>query len=208
VFNEIFLTPYKSPTFPTQQSQQPPPLPEIVDDHEEYEVQEIMDSKLYRGKIRYLVKWTGYEERHHWTWEPLGNLANAQQAIEKFHRTHPSAPRRVDHDHFNFTPVPQLKYTEIDDTHTPPWEDGKIQIDCWSNDQWIDLANDNGWQPYTEEQLAKFLEPPKKPPHRPRPAPDYTKKQTPEDKGHATMHWSFCRIEYCPYHRGDDSWYG
>jgi transposase InsO family protein len=198
IFNEIFLTPYVPPTFPTQKMQQPPPLPEVVDDHEEYEVQEIMDSRLYRGKIRYLVKWTGYEERHHWTWEPLRNLENAQQAIKNFHKSHPSAPRSVDHANFKFKPIPQLQYTEISTEQTPNWEDRKVQVDHWSLEP--------GWQPFTEEELAASRQPPKEPVRRP--PPDYTKKQKHTDEGHSTMHWSFCRIEYCPYHRGDDSWYG
>ena len=46
VFNEILLTPYKPPTY-DQQRHTPPPPPVLVDDQEEYEIHEIMDSKLY-----------------------------------------------------------------------------------------------------------------------------------------------------------------
>jgi hypothetical protein len=92
VFNEIFLTPYKPPAFESQIAAPRPP-PEIVEEEEEYEVEKIMDSKLQRGRIRYLVKWKGYPERHHWTWEPLGNLKHAQESIVDFHASNPSAPQ-------------------------------------------------------------------------------------------------------------------
>jgi len=46
VFNESLLTPYIPPHFPNQQPPQPPP-PEIVDGSEEYEVEEILDSRFH-----------------------------------------------------------------------------------------------------------------------------------------------------------------
>src|ERR1700720_675489 len=39
-----------------------------------------MDSKLYRGKLRYLVQWKGYPARHEWTWEPVDNLTHSPEA--------------------------------------------------------------------------------------------------------------------------------
>jgi hypothetical protein len=38
----------------------------------EFEIQEILDSKINRGKLRYLMKWKGYgpDER---SWESVGN---------------------------------------------------------------------------------------------------------------------------------------
>ena len=46
VFNESLLTPYKQPKFPSQQQPDKPP-PIIVNDTEEYEVEEILDSCIY-----------------------------------------------------------------------------------------------------------------------------------------------------------------
>ena len=46
VFNESLLTPYKSPAF-TSQRTPAPPLPELVNDELEYEVEEIQDSRLF-----------------------------------------------------------------------------------------------------------------------------------------------------------------
>ena len=54
-FNIKLLIPYHRPQFPSQQAPPPPP-PDVVNDHEEYEVQEVLDSRMRRGTIQYLVK--------------------------------------------------------------------------------------------------------------------------------------------------------
>ena len=129
IFNEVFLTPY----VPSSRPGPLRPLPQLVDDVEEYEVESIEDSKLVRGKLRYLVKWAGYPERHHWTWEPIENLTHADNAISKFHREHPSAPRHIAR-HLDYHPIPELRYTTIDNSTTLPWENGKVT----PNDPWVD----------------------------------------------------------------------
>lgn len=68
------------------------PLPVEVDGLEEYEVQSILDSRMVRGRIQYLVEWKGYgpEER---TWEPVSNL-NCPVLVDLFHEQHPGRPGR------------------------------------------------------------------------------------------------------------------
>ena len=44
----------------------------------------ILDSRLHRGNLQYLVKWLGYTEEYN-TWEPLSNLKNAEEAVKDFH---------------------------------------------------------------------------------------------------------------------------
>ena len=61
------------------------PLPEQIDEHEEYEVEQILDRRTKYKKPEYLVKWKGYE-LHDATWEPLENLKNAQEAIKEFEK--------------------------------------------------------------------------------------------------------------------------
>src|ERR1700731_3066243 len=69
VFNELLLTPYNAPEFPTQEVRPPPPPPIIDDNHLEYEVEAILDMKKVRCRVRYLVKWLGYPTKEN-TWEP------------------------------------------------------------------------------------------------------------------------------------------
>ena len=66
----------------------------MVDDEEEYEVEDILDSRFYRRQFQYLVKWKGYGDGDN-TWEPADNCAHAPEIIENFHRRHPNAPRKL-----------------------------------------------------------------------------------------------------------------
>ena len=71
-------------------------LPEAVEVEgtPEYEVEEVLDSQLKRGKLEYLVKWSDYTNDHN-TWEPESNLENSKEAINNFHKTNPSAPHKL-----------------------------------------------------------------------------------------------------------------
>ena len=91
VFNGYLLKQANEPEFEEQQSDPPPP-PIIVDNQEEYEVAEVLDSRLHRGKLQFLVKWVGYTEA---TWQPESDLGNAQEAVADFYRLHPGAPRKA-----------------------------------------------------------------------------------------------------------------
>ena len=67
------------------------PLPNQVDGLPEFEVREILDSRIRRRTIQYLVDWVGYDiyER---SWQPIANLSNAQSAISDFHLQCPDRP--------------------------------------------------------------------------------------------------------------------
>lgn len=93
VFNEVLLSPYHPPSFPIQTSPPIPP-PDLIEDHLEYEVEKILDCKLYRGHPRFLVAWKGYGPEEN-TWEPVSNLKNAGEELELFYRCNPSAPRNA-----------------------------------------------------------------------------------------------------------------
>lgn len=47
--------------------------PAVVEDEEEYEVEQVVDKRLVRGKTQYLIKWKGFSKEDN-TWEPQDNL--------------------------------------------------------------------------------------------------------------------------------------
>lgn len=80
------------PTIPGQQVSPPPPV--RVRGEEEFEVETILDSRLRRGCLEYLVRWKGYTPEHD-SWEPERNLENAPEQIAAFRSRHSGAPHRV-----------------------------------------------------------------------------------------------------------------
>ena len=87
----VWLYPY--PPMPRPMPHVPPPPPILIDNEEEYEVDEIIDSRIHRGKLQFLVKWTGYDEP---SWQPESDvIGNADAAIAAFYQMHPGAPRRL-----------------------------------------------------------------------------------------------------------------
>ena len=79
---------------PGQPVSRPGPIHVTEDRDEEYEVDAIIDSHIYKRKLQYLVHWKGYDESER-TWEPVSNLKNSPEIVEQFHKSHPSAPRRL-----------------------------------------------------------------------------------------------------------------
>ncbi|GAA6018098.1 hypothetical protein JCM10207_006080 [Rhodosporidiobolus poonsookiae] len=90
VFHVSLLHPHRDNPFPDR-IPQPPPLT-IVDGQPELEVDTILDSRTYYGKLQYLVRWRGFAPTHD-SWESADNLANAAELVENFHRLYPKKPR-------------------------------------------------------------------------------------------------------------------
>jgi hypothetical protein len=85
------LRPYVKP----MEGQVPEPAPPVeIEGEVEHEVEAIIDSRLYRGKLEFLVKWEGYTDEEN-TWEPEANVEHAKEAVKDFYKKHPSAPRRI-----------------------------------------------------------------------------------------------------------------
>jgi hypothetical protein len=59
-----------------------------VDGEEEWEVEEILDSRMYRRRLQYLVKWTGHDLPH---WRPAEDM-NELEAVDRFHEDYPDKP--------------------------------------------------------------------------------------------------------------------
>jgi hypothetical protein len=92
VFHSGLLILYKEKDYPGRVSLDRPD-PEVQNEEEHYEIQEILDYKKHRGKDKYLVHWRGYSKADR-TWEPLGKgLTSASEYIYEFHRDHPEVKR-------------------------------------------------------------------------------------------------------------------
>jgi len=88
VFHVSLLEPVSNDPLPGQSN--PPPPPVIVDGEEEFEVEEVLDSRLFgrNRRLQYLVRWSGYPDP---TWEPAANLSEVA-AVDSFHALFPSKP--------------------------------------------------------------------------------------------------------------------
>jgi Chromo (CHRromatin Organisation MOdifier) domain len=75
---------------------QPPPPPDIIDEEHEYEISEILDSKLDKRracKLLYLVRWSGYEGTDEETsWILANKLEHSSEIVSEFHLRYPSKP--------------------------------------------------------------------------------------------------------------------
>ena len=86
IFHVFLLEPYKTSSI-LGRSQVPPP-PVEIEGNEEFEVSEILDSRIIRRKLEYLVHWQGYDISER-TWEPAANLCHALEMIQDFYRQYP-----------------------------------------------------------------------------------------------------------------------
>jgi hypothetical protein len=89
VFHVSLLEPWVPATIPGRVV--PPPPRVQLTEGPEYEVETILDSKVIRNKLYYLVDWVGYtpEDR---TWELAENVDNAAELVQTFHLRYPNKP--------------------------------------------------------------------------------------------------------------------
>ncbi|MBW0590325.1 hypothetical protein O181_130040, partial [Austropuccinia psidii MF-1] len=91
VFNISLLEPVKTSTIPNRHQEPPPPI--IIEEEEEWEVSQILDSKLKRGKLWYLVEWKGFsQDSERSSWEPTENLKNCPELVKDFNSLYPDKP--------------------------------------------------------------------------------------------------------------------
>ena len=70
IFSVTLLCPYDNDLIAECQEYHPPPLlPVICDSIEEYEVEKILNSQIFCGKVEYLVCWKGYDIKED-EWRP------------------------------------------------------------------------------------------------------------------------------------------
>jgi len=93
IFSVTLLRPYKPNLIPEREKCHPPPPPPVVRDGiEEYEVKKILDSRLFHGRVKYLVCWKGYgvEEDE---WQPVQDVQGSNRLFASFHHDHLEALR-------------------------------------------------------------------------------------------------------------------
>ncbi|MBW0516345.1 hypothetical protein O181_056060 [Austropuccinia psidii MF-1] len=91
VFHISLLEPVKTSTIPNWHQEPPPPI--IIEEEEEWEVTQILDSKLKRRKLWYLVEWKGFsQDSERSTWKPAENLKNCPELVKDFHSLYLEKP--------------------------------------------------------------------------------------------------------------------
>jgi hypothetical protein len=94
VFHTSLLRPDPNDPLPGQRIDPPPPIQVQDEDntHDEWEVEEILDSRWHYGHLEYRVKWQGYPlEPRKWYRATL--FDNALDATAEFHSKYPDKPK-------------------------------------------------------------------------------------------------------------------
>jgi len=84
------LEAYQDNRIPSQIKDPPPPIQ--IEGEDEYELDEIIDSRLHYNKLQYRAKWKGYSPEHDKVWYPAEKLNNAEHTVQRFHRRYPRKP--------------------------------------------------------------------------------------------------------------------
>ena len=68
----------------------PAPSPPVeVEGETEWEVEEILDSRFFRRRLQYLIKWTGWDALD---WTEAKDVTHCSDLLEDFHRLRPTKP--------------------------------------------------------------------------------------------------------------------
>ena len=63
---------------------QEPPAAEEEPEEEEYEVERILNKRIKKGKVEYLVKWKGWDLPEHNTWQTPEDLENSKEELAEY----------------------------------------------------------------------------------------------------------------------------
>src|SRR5882724_8779975 len=109
-----------------EQLQYDPPPPQVVKDRvKEYEVEWILDSQLFRGKLEYLVHWKGYRVEED-EWRLVEDIKGSRRLVSEFHCWNPEAPQHISTLNFSNLPFrPLSNFIETPDTVLSGWAMGR-----------------------------------------------------------------------------------
>jgi hypothetical protein len=79
------LRKYSGDPLPGQGAENPPG--EVIDQEEEWEVEEVISSRLHYGTLQYQVSWKGWDPDP--TWYPAENLKGSPGALRRYHDAYP-----------------------------------------------------------------------------------------------------------------------
>ena len=85
-FHSILLKPFtQTPHYGPAKT---PPIPELIEGEEEYEVDHIVRHKRNnKGQLSYLIRWKGYGPEED-SWENKTNLRHAKETLDEYKRRH------------------------------------------------------------------------------------------------------------------------
>jgi len=89
-FHISLLEVYQDNRFPSQIKEPPPPIQ--IEGEDEYQLNEMIDSRLHYHKLQYRAKWKGYSPEHDKVWYPAETFNNAEHKVQRFHRRYPRKP--------------------------------------------------------------------------------------------------------------------
>jgi len=89
-FHISLLEPYQDNPFPSQIKEPPPPIQ--IGGADEYELDEVIASRLHYNKLQYRAKWKDYSPEHDKVWYPAENLNHPEYRVQRFHQRYPRKP--------------------------------------------------------------------------------------------------------------------
>ncbi|KAK6212977.1 hypothetical protein QIS74_03097 [Colletotrichum tabaci] len=92
VFSVSLLEPWAARR---RDDESPANLPELEEDPDEWEVEEVVAHQGHGDDQKYLVKWVGWPVEYN-TWEPLHHLKNAREKVQSYNRHAQKAHRKWD----------------------------------------------------------------------------------------------------------------
>ncbi len=87
VFHSGLLRPAANDPLPGQTNE--PPGLIVINDEDEWEIDDILDSRRYRRRLQYRVKWKGYDKDLNWYNADGDEFMNAQDVVDDFHTKYP-----------------------------------------------------------------------------------------------------------------------